>query len=260
MDTELEPRKQAERDYANSYRRERETDALRSNHRWYSITRRSQAFHERWMREHCASGVVLDYGCGWGDDAVRMAQAGSAHVIGIDISDVSVEQARKQAEELGLAERCEFRVEDAEHLPFPDSYFDAIHINGVLHHLDVHHAYPELARILKPGGSILAREALGHNPLIQMYRDRTPALRTEWEARHIIKRPALVLAERYFGTVDYRFWHLASIPIAFLRNTPMFAPALRLGELADDLLFAMPGIRWWAWMISVEFKNPKKSA
>ncbi len=75
---------------------------------------------------------------------------------------------------------------DAEQLTFPDQTFDLIVCNGVLHHLDLRYAYPELARVLKPGGRILCLEALGYNPAIQLYRKLTPHLRTAWEAEHIL--------------------------------------------------------------------------
>src|SRR5258708_13539019 len=89
----------------------------------------------------------------------------------------------------------------AENMTFPDNTFDAVIITGVLHHLDVNRAYPELARVLKPGGKVLAIQALGHNPIIQPYRDRTPHLLTAWESQHIIRLKTIPAAQRYFKRV-----------------------------------------------------------
>ena len=69
---------------------------------------------------------------------------------GIDISPVSIENAKKQAENQGVSDKVTFHVMDAEATTFPDDHFDYAVINGILHHLDLEKAYSELARILKP--------------------------------------------------------------------------------------------------------------
>jgi hypothetical protein len=43
---------------------------------------------------------------------------------------------------------------------------------------DLSLACSEIARVLRPGGPAIFVEPLGHNPLINAYRKRTPALRT----------------------------------------------------------------------------------
>ena len=42
---------------------------------------------------------------------------------------------------------------------------------GMLHHLDLSYAFPELRRILSLEGKILAIEALDYNPIIKLYRN-----------------------------------------------------------------------------------------
>jgi 2-polyprenyl-3-methyl-5-hydroxy-6-metoxy-1,4-benzoquinol methylase len=42
----------------------------------------------------CADKVVLDFGCGAGDDAVEMAQRGARRVIGLDIRESVLQVAR----------------------------------------------------------------------------------------------------------------------------------------------------------------------
>jgi len=47
-------------------------------------------------------------------------------------------------------------VADAEHLPFPDNFFDMVVGHAVLHHLpDVPTALSEALRVLKPGGALV---------------------------------------------------------------------------------------------------------
>jgi SAM-dependent methyltransferase len=55
-----------------------------------------------------AGKTVIDFGCGPGSEAVEMATRGAKHVIGLDIQEHLLLQARKRAEEAGVADRCEF--------------------------------------------------------------------------------------------------------------------------------------------------------
>ena len=52
--------------------------------------------------------VVLDFGCGPGAEAREMALLGAKRVIGIDISEKWLQLARAEAENAGVANRCEF--------------------------------------------------------------------------------------------------------------------------------------------------------
>ena len=74
---------------------------------------------------------VLEIGCGLGTDGAQFAKAGADYT-GIDLTEASVELARKRFELSGL--KGEFRVADAEKLDFPDASFDLVYSHGVLHH------------------------------------------------------------------------------------------------------------------------------
>jgi SAM-dependent methyltransferase len=52
--------------------------------------------------------IVLDFGCGTGDDAIQMAQRGARRVIGIDLQQRFLDVARANAAKAGVADRCEF--------------------------------------------------------------------------------------------------------------------------------------------------------
>src|SRR6266851_7293665 len=93
---------------------------------------------------------VLEIGCGLGTDGAQFALAG-ANYIGVDLTEASVELARKKFELSGL--RGEFRVADAENLDFADDSFDLVYSHGVLHHTpDTRQSVREIHRVLKPGG------------------------------------------------------------------------------------------------------------
>ena len=133
---------------------------------------------------------------------------------------------------------------DAESLGFADDTFGVIHVSGVLHHVDVRLAFPEMRRVLKPGGRVIASEGLGHDPLINLYRKLTPQLRTEWEAQHIIKKEQTTLVGEYFGRVEYRFFHLATLGFLPIRKVPVLGPlALTCLEILDRFLLKVPLLR-----------------
>jgi SAM-dependent methyltransferase len=93
---------------------------------------------------------VLEIGCGLGIDGAQFALAGADYT-GIDLTNASIELARKRFELAGL--RGEFRIADAEQLDFPDNAFDLVYSHGVLHHTpDTARAVREIHRVLKPGG------------------------------------------------------------------------------------------------------------
>lgn len=58
--------------------------------------------------------VVIDFGCGDGDDAVEVAARGARKVIGIDIRERALANARETAAARGVAERCTFTTHTGE--------------------------------------------------------------------------------------------------------------------------------------------------
>ena len=70
---------------------------------------------------------VLDIGTGSGAVALAIAHARSdVHTVGVDVKYQALEQARLNAEQLGLAERCRFLVSDLYAEVPPGSLFDLI--------------------------------------------------------------------------------------------------------------------------------------
>lgn len=227
-----------------------------SNKRFYAVAGASVRYEDDWLKDHCPGAVALDYCTGLGETALRLAKFG-AKVYAIDISEREVATAKKLLESSGFTDAT-FVVGDAEATDFPDNTFDIIVCNGVLHHLDINRAWPELARILKPTGKIIAMEALGYNPVIQTYRRLTPHLRTAWETEHILSHKELRLARKHFNNISVRYFHLATLAaIPFIRR-PFFKTQLKFLESVDRLILKIPGIRLMAWQMVFELSNPKK--
>lgn len=229
-----------------------------SNKKFYSISRLNEDHVQAWLLQRCAGKTVLDYCCGNGQQALWLAESGAtAH--GIDISPVSIENARETAQQRGLSARVTFQVMDAEATEFADSFFDLVIISGVLHHLDLDRAYRELARILKPTGLIIATEALRHNVMIHWYRRLTPHLRSAWETEHILGKQDIFSASRYFEDVRLeRFFHLATLGAVPFRHLSLFAPMLRALQAMDRALLRLPWLKWQAWMVVFVLGQPRK--
>jgi SAM-dependent methyltransferase len=232
-------------------------DPLWSNFKYYSIEEDSLALMRQWVGERTTGATILDYCCGNGDEALVAAQNGARHVVGIDISPISIANCRARARAEGLHGVVDFEVMDAEALKFPDRHFDLIMEYGVLHHLDLDKAMAELARVMKTDGAMVCTETLGHNPLIRWYRQRTPDLRTAWEAQHILTKSSFDIMRRHFGGVEMRFFHLASIAAVPLRHTSVFRPVLGVLRTLDNVLLRIPVVRWQAWQVVFRLSKPR---
>lgn len=92
---------------------------------------------------------VLEVGCGWGELAAWIARETGAEVVATDLSPRMVELARERSVAAELA--------DVQDLPFPDGAFDAAVAAWMLYHVpDLERALAELARVLRPGGRLVA--------------------------------------------------------------------------------------------------------
>jgi SAM-dependent methyltransferase len=92
----------------------------------------------------------LDVGCGGGRYTIAMSRLGAGQVVGCDISDDGLANARLRAE--GLP-NVNFEKASALDLPFDDESFDFVFSSGVLHHTtDPDRGLDELTRVLRPGG------------------------------------------------------------------------------------------------------------
>ena len=99
---------------------------------------------------------VLDVGCGFGRNANWLALKGLG-VIGINVNDDEIQEARKEAIKLGA--KVEYLHADAISLPFPNKTFDVVLDLGCSHMLSnkfsQQKAEKEAARVLKPNGYLI---------------------------------------------------------------------------------------------------------
>lgn len=100
--------------------------------------------------------VVLDAGCGFGTNAVFVAQTyGPARVTGVNVSDVQLATARRRAQEAGLADRVDFILASVTRLPLADESVDVVLSVEAAFHFDTREAFfAEAFRVLRKGGRL----------------------------------------------------------------------------------------------------------
>jgi SAM-dependent methyltransferase len=138
-------------------------------------------------------GRVLDVGCGMGEFAERLRGELGAEVVAVDLSARMVALAAERGVEAYLG--------DVQELPFGDAEFDVVVANWVLYHVeDLDRGLFELARVVRPGGALVAgTQARGH-------------MRNVWELLGDPGQPELsfddvsgpAALERHFASIDVR--------------------------------------------------------
>jgi demethylmenaquinone methyltransferase/2-methoxy-6-polyprenyl-1,4-benzoquinol methylase len=103
---------------------------------------------------------VLDVASGTAAVAIELAHAAPGRtVIGVDQSPEMLAAGRARIEHAGLSERIELRKSRAESLPFADGEYDALTFTYLLRYVDdVPATLRELARVVKPGGTVAMLE------------------------------------------------------------------------------------------------------
>ncbi len=253
----LEARKRAEIEHADAHRSLNRAaldpatfNRLYGNLKYHAAHEKSQRYFDGWLARHAPGRVVLDYCCGDGANAIKAARLGASLAIGIDISRVSVDLARAYAKRAGVSTNTRFVRGDAERTGLPDDSVDVAICCGVLHHLDLSFALPELRRVLRPGGRLIAIEALDYNPIIRLYRAMTPEMRTAWEREHILDLGDVRFARRFLELGELRYWHLSSILGVHFRP---IAPAL---NALDAVLTRIPGVQLMSKLFTFELRKP----
>jgi demethylmenaquinone methyltransferase/2-methoxy-6-polyprenyl-1,4-benzoquinol methylase len=127
----------------------------------------SGGIHRLWKRFTIdCSGVrpgqrVLDLGGGTGDLTAKFSRivGEKGHVILADINNSMLNVGRDKLRDNGIVGNVHYVQANAEELPFPDDYFDAITISFCLRNVtDKDKALRSMYRVLKPGGRLLVLE------------------------------------------------------------------------------------------------------
>jgi ubiquinone/menaquinone biosynthesis C-methylase UbiE len=146
---------------------------------------------------------VLEVGCGEGELAERVVRELGCEVVAVDQSERMVELTRARGVDARIADVCD--------LPFENGFFDVAIAAWMLYHVaDVDRALGELARVLQPGGRLVAvtnandhlHEMLSLAGLERAFDDLS--FRAENAAELLGRRFARVESHDASGTVTFR--------------------------------------------------------
>jgi ubiquinone/menaquinone biosynthesis C-methylase UbiE len=142
---------------------------------------------------------VLDLGCGSGWATRLLAKFAGGQVVGIDISDEMVRQARTESAQFP---DIEFRVGSAAQIPADDSFFDKVlSVESFYYYPDQNRALDELFRVMAPKGRLFI--------LINLYTDNpnslqwVPKLKVPVHVRSAAEYVGMLRAHG-FENVEYR--------------------------------------------------------
>ena len=93
--------------------------------------------------------TVLDLGCGYGWHCTFAAKQEAAQVLGIDLSQKMIEEAKKRNPE----KQIEYRICGIEEYEYPEHMWDCVVSNLALHYIEnIEKIFQNVYRTLKPGG------------------------------------------------------------------------------------------------------------
>jgi SAM-dependent methyltransferase len=176
---------------ADQYRSERNLRARQAL--WANVEGENAPVVLRRVLQSLAVTTVLEVGGGQGELAAWMQSELGARVTFIDQSERMVELARTR----GVLDA---HVGDAQALPFADEAFDAVVAAWMLYHVaDLDRALAEMARVLVPGGCVVA--VTGSVRHIEELRDLFGTVLPTFEKQFNAENGEAIL-RRWFRSVD----------------------------------------------------------
>jgi SAM-dependent methyltransferase len=217
---------------------------------------------------------VLDIGCGQGDTSVFFA-LGGAEVHALDVSERMVSVTNELARRYGVGEHVQAQTGRVEDMKYADGYFDLVFADGVLHHLDMSRAVPNIVRVMKPGGRGVFLEPQKGSIFSEVYRFFASDLRTADE--HPLEQRDFDFLASQFERLSHREYHLVSLVLFAMRFAslklsgqafPYWMDEVRQGKYHPNLLRHLqnlderafrhfPSLRKYTWLTVIVTEKPK---
>ena len=198
------------------------------------------------LKLNSINSEILDYGCGIGNSIKKVIDYNPKKITGIDISEVSIEKAKKISNSNTL---IDLFVDNCEKTKFKNSSFDIVYGTGILHHLNVKSCLNEIDRILKPKGKLLFIEPLGTNPLINLYRKLTPKSRSVDE--HPLKDEDFNLIQEKFDNMKIKFYGFLTLVFFPFYKSPANSSFFEILKKIDQFLFKFRFFKKLAWSVLI---------
>lgn len=175
--------------------------------------------------------AILDVGCGTGQTSAYMAETYQCNITCLDSNELMLEKAKKRFQSKNLP--VVTRHGSVESLPFEEKSFDLILSESVATFTDVSKTIPELRRVLKPNGVVLAIEMVLEQPLSK---EELTTLTKFYGIPRILTEPQW---NSLFHKAGFQQTHIEKFTLSF--DEPEFENAadFSLSEQLDDELFAI---------------------
>ena len=204
-----------------------------------------------YLKNNANNAEILDYGCGIGSFVEEVSKFGPKKIVGIDISEVSINKAVKRTKELKTT--VDFIVDNCEKTKFDNNSFDVVYGSGILHHLQINKCLDEIHRVLKPNGSLVFIEPLGTNPIINFYRKLTPKSRSEDE--HPLMDKDFKYIKSKFTNTEIKYYGLSTLIFFPFYKSPNNSSFFKFLTIFDQYLFKLKFFQWFAWSVLIRAKK-----
>jgi SAM-dependent methyltransferase len=200
--------------------------------------------------------VILDVGCGSGYYTRELVRRG-ARVAATEYAPAALAQAIRN---LGpLAAGVELRLEDAQALSFGDAAFDKVLLTEVIEHVpDPERAIAEAARVLRPGGLLVASTPSRFSPLNVAYGLKRRVRRYAFN-EHLHEFTPLSFRRLLARHLDVEGMEFANFVLAYPVDELYLrvgSPGLGLLERVERALAQMPVLRRLGWTMVARARKP----
>lgn len=131
----------------------------------FGLDRRWRTFAARQL-DLGAGELGLDLGAGTADLSIAVIRCSdpTTRMLGMDITPEMLAEGQRKLARLGLQERIELRVGDAEHIDLSANSVDGCCSAFTVRNLsDIHQGFREMLRVVRPGGRVVCLE-ISHPP------------------------------------------------------------------------------------------------
>ena len=206
---------------------------------------------ESYIEKNSRGKTVLDFGCGIGSITERVAKYQPAKLVGIDISEISINKAKESAKNKNL--NIKYISDNCEKSKLISSSYDLIYGSGILHHLDLQLCVKEINRLLKKKGTMIFMEPLGTNPLINLYRKLTPNSRSSDE--HPFLKKDFDLLEKNYDDVSIKYYGFLTLLFFFFYKDPKESNFFKILADIDGFFFKINFLKKLAWSVLIICKK-----
>jgi 2-polyprenyl-3-methyl-5-hydroxy-6-metoxy-1,4-benzoquinol methylase len=98
--------------YGNSFLRARIWDKEFHSGRWDYLDSTKEDYIYEYLKRYIAGGNILDLGCGGGNTSVEIEYNSYSAYLGVDISKIAINKARKRSEIKGRSQKNQFVIGD----------------------------------------------------------------------------------------------------------------------------------------------------